>query len=89
MKKILSILCVFVVLCFLQSGFAGEAKRPGPVDPKKQKNVEFVQQLNKPSYYQPYNVPGGAKKYTKDYNSDWDIKGESIKEKKGKDKQQK
>lgn len=81
MKKIISLLCIFVVLCFIQSGFAGDAKKSKPVQAKKQKNIECVQQLHKPLYYQPYNIPGGPKKYAKDYNSGWDIKVDAIKKK--------
>jgi hypothetical protein len=83
MKKLFSLLCFFVVLCVVQGAFAIEGRKPNRSQ-KKQNEIECVQQLNKPSYYQPYNIPGGKKKFAKDYNSDWDIKVDAIKGKKGK-----
>lgn len=82
MKKLFSLLCLFVMLCVVQSAFAIDGRKPKRAQ-KKTNEIKCVQQLNKPSYYQPYNIPGGKKKFVKDYNSDWDIKVDTIKRKNG------
>ena len=77
MKKLFYLLSIIAVLCIATSSFAaGDKNKEG-----KQKNKESIQQMSKPSYYQPYNTPNSKKKHAKDYNSDWDIKTDDVKKK--------
>ena len=77
MKKLFFLLSLIAVLCIATSSFAAG-------DKNKQRKKDGIQQMSKPSYYQPYNTPlseKSKKKYAKDYNSDWDIKTDDVNKK--------
>jgi hypothetical protein len=53
-------------------------------DDKQKKDKDApVQQVTKPTYYEPYNTPSN-KGHGKDYNSNWGKKTDDVKEKKEK-----
>lgn len=77
MKKLFIVISLAFLLMMPYSVIAKEKDKG---DKKKTKtNTTEVQPLSKPSYYEPYNIPG-TKEYKKDYNSDWDEKTKDVKE---------
>ena len=82
MKKFAFSLSIFSLLMTL--AFSNVIAKDDKNNEKQKKDKDTtVQQVSKPTYYEPYNTPAN-KGHNKDYNSNWVEKTDDVKEKKEK-----
>jgi len=81
MKKFAFSLSIFSLLMTL--AFSTVMAKDDKNEKQKKDKDTTVQQVSKPTYYEPYNTPA-KKGHSKEYYSNWGEKTDDVKEKKEK-----